>query len=225
MKFTEYYLVSCSRVRNSGLALVLTIALVLSPLTMLPSFANNFLNQLEYWNSQSHTSTDNGYRIGVDPNVRFKSKPSGFFKAERVGQEPGKGSVLIWNDCNPKRYAGKRVEFSGYVKTDKMNGHANAFLKVSKGDDVVRFDNMDNRPITKADDWQEFSIVLDVPKKPLSFRSDFSLPVAAPLGSMRSVSKLWATPFQLQRSLGTLLSTQITNGTSYRKSREISISR
>ena len=45
-----------------------------------------------------------------------------------------------------------------------MNGQANPFLKVWKGDDVLSFDNMDNRPITKSDDWQKFSIVLNVPK-------------------------------------------------------------
>jgi hypothetical protein len=142
--------------------LVLSIAVFAISVSK-PALASNFLNHLAEWNSYSHTFGDSGYRTGVDQAVRLNDKPSAFFQAEKANQKPTEFFVLIWQDFDAKKFAGKRIEFSGFVKTKEDNGWANAVAKVCQDGKVLKFDNMDTRRITHADDWQKFSIVLDVP--------------------------------------------------------------
>ncbi len=64
-------------------------------------------------------------------------------------------------------YAGKRVRLSGWMKTQEANeGGGHLWLRIDGQErgQMLGFDNMDNRPVKGTADWQEASIVLDVPK-------------------------------------------------------------
>jgi hypothetical protein len=125
--------------------------------------STSLLKPLANWSLLHNTSADNSYRIGVDPSMRLNGKPSGILQSEKKEQSTDH-YALIWQSFDAKAYLGKRVQFSGMIKSRDTNGWTNGFLKVTENGSVVQFDNMDNRRLASADDWQPFSIVLDVPK-------------------------------------------------------------
>ena len=60
--------------------------------------------------------------------------------------------------------AGKRVRFSGYIKTENMTrGYAGLWFRANGPSGIVAFDNMQNRGATGTTDWKEYVIELDVP--------------------------------------------------------------
>ena len=67
--------------------------------------------------------------------------------------------------CRAESFRGKRLKFTGYVKTLDVVGTANLWFRVD-GDSgkLLAFDNMQNRPIKGTTDWKEYSVVLDVPE-------------------------------------------------------------
>jgi hypothetical protein len=63
-------------------------------------------------------------------------------------------------------YVGKRVRLSGWIKTENANeGGGHLWLRIDGQErgQTLGFDNMDNRAAKGTTDWQEGSIVLDVP--------------------------------------------------------------
>jgi len=61
-------------------------------------------------------------------------------------------------------YHGKRLKLTGWIKSENANS-AQMWMRLDGQEQMVGFDNMDNRPITGTQDWQECSIVLDVPEE------------------------------------------------------------
>src|SRR5258708_6290404 len=65
-----------------------------------------------------------------------------------------------------EEYRGKRVKLSGWMKTEDANeGGGHLWLRVD-GQQVgasLQFDNMNNRAPKGTTDWQQYSVVLDVP--------------------------------------------------------------
>jgi erythromycin esterase-like protein len=60
--------------------------------------------------------------------------------------------------------AGKRVRYSGFVKTDGITrGYAGLWWRVDGDSGVVAFDNMADRGLTGTTDWQRCEIALSVP--------------------------------------------------------------
>lgn len=63
-----------------------------------------------------------------------------------------------------KNYLGKRVRLRGFIKTEGIDSWAGLLMRVDgPNNTVLNFDNMQNRPVIGTTDWQEYSIVLDVP--------------------------------------------------------------
>jgi hypothetical protein len=61
-------------------------------------------------------------------------------------------------------YQGKRVRLTGWVKTEDANdagGHL--WMRIDGQNGMLQFDNMDGRAPKGTTDWQEYSVVLDVP--------------------------------------------------------------
>ena len=62
-----------------------------------------------------------------------------------------------------KEAAGKRIRFSGYIKTeDVADGYAGLWWRVDGKDGVVGFDNMQDRGVTGTTDWKRYVIELPV---------------------------------------------------------------
>ncbi|MGM9987369.1 MAG: AraC family transcriptional regulator, partial [Bacillaceae bacterium] len=53
----------------------------------------------------------------------------------------------------------------GFLKAKGIDGFCGFWMRVDNAsEDVLQFDNMSNRPITKETDWNHYAIVLDIPK-------------------------------------------------------------
>jgi hypothetical protein len=101
------------------------------------------------------------YSIGVDHESTLQGRASGYLKAKPTANE-GFGTMMQM--FNAMQYAGQRVRFSAYVKTEGLNDWAGLWMRVDKQSQVLAFDNMNSRPIKGTNDWRNYEVVLDVPK-------------------------------------------------------------
>ncbi len=101
------------------------------------------------------------YETDVDRGTIYNSRPSAYLKA-KTDQE-GDGSLMQLFPADP--YVGKRVRFSGYVKSDIVTGWAGLWLLVDgkRETGILAFDNMQERPIKGTTEWRHYEVVLDVP--------------------------------------------------------------
>ncbi|MEI8311231.1 MAG: SurA N-terminal domain-containing protein, partial [Verrucomicrobiota bacterium] len=108
-------------------------------------------------------SKPEAYDVGVDPTQPYKKPISAYVKSldPKIAEGFFGGIQQV---CSAESFWGKRLRFSGYVKTRDVVGTANLWFRVGgEGAEVLQFDNMDNRPIKGTTDWTEYSLVLDVP--------------------------------------------------------------
>ena len=101
------------------------------------------------------------YSIGVDHESTLQGRASGYLKAKPTATE-GFGTMMQM--FNATQYAGQRVRFSAYVKSEALNDWAGLWMRVDKQSQVLAFDNMNSRPIKGTTDWHNYEVVLDVPK-------------------------------------------------------------
>ncbi|MDA1053400.1 MAG: M56 family metallopeptidase [Planctomycetota bacterium] len=112
-------------------------------------------SQPEFW-----AGGGKGYSLTLDGEVKHSGKLSG--KIASLGEGVG-GSYTQCMTAAP--LLGKRVSYTGFIKTDIKNGHAGLWMRVDGGDrKVLSFDNMSDRPIKGVTDWKEYEVVLDVPE-------------------------------------------------------------
>ena len=76
-------------------------------------------------------------------------------------------SGTFMQTISARNYLGKRVKFSGSVKT-KDARFVGLWMRVDDSLTAVRFDNMRNRPISGTTDWKAYSVVLNVPENAVS---------------------------------------------------------
>jgi hypothetical protein len=64
-----------------------------------------------------------------------------------------------------QNYLGQRIRFRAFVKTQDVNGWAGLWMRVdNRAGRSVAFYNSLDKPIKGSTDWQERSVVLDVPQ-------------------------------------------------------------
>jgi hypothetical protein len=99
--------------------------------------------------------------------------------AAGVEQEPGiRGAKFLRNKADdPKawaalaqtisaqNYLGQRIRFRAFVKTQDVSGWAGLWMRVdNRAGRSIAFYNSADKPIKGSTDWQERSVVLDVPQ-------------------------------------------------------------
>jgi len=101
------------------------------------------------------------YEMGVDQEVTFQGKASGYLKSKIVS----KGFGTLMQMYKAKKYLGKRLCYSGYVKSKDVEEWAGLWMRVDgpEPNKSLSFDNMYDRPIKGSTDWTNYKIVLDVP--------------------------------------------------------------
>jgi RNA polymerase sigma factor (sigma-70 family) len=108
-------------------------------------------------------SANDLYEVGVDENNAWGGMPSAY--AQSTGEATGKFGGMM-QTIAADTYANKRVRLNGWMKTEDANdGGGHLWLRID-GKEVgrsVAFDNMDGRAPKGTTDWQDYSIVLDVP--------------------------------------------------------------
>lgn len=106
-----------------------------------------------------------GYDVGVDQTQPWGGMPSAYVKSNDLSTAEGLGGMMQVTAAEV--YRGQRVRLSGWMKTQEVQdegGHL--WLRVDgKGrGNILAFDNMRDRAPKGTTDWQEYSIVLDVPR-------------------------------------------------------------
>lgn len=110
-------------------------------------------------------SANDLYEVGVDENNAWGGMPSAYAKS--TGEAGGKFGGMM-QSISANAYANQRVRLNGWVKTEDANdGGGHLWLRID-GKDAgpgrsLGFDNMDGRAPKGTTDWQDYSIVLDVP--------------------------------------------------------------
>ncbi len=99
------------------------------------------------------------YGVDTDEAVTYMGKPS--LRLASVAANPS-GFVTVMQSFLPSHYSGKRVRFSGFVKSDGVQGWAGLWMRVDSGYMTAAFDNMQGRPVAGWSDWTPCSVVLDV---------------------------------------------------------------
>jgi RNA polymerase sigma factor (sigma-70 family) len=112
------------------------------------------------------------YEVGVDANNTWGGLPSAYAKSTTA--EEGRFGGMM-QTIAADAYLNQRVKLTGWIKTaDAANG-GNLWLRVD-GRDVTKplqFDNMAGRAPKGTTDWQEYSIVVDVPPDAVSLNYGF----------------------------------------------------
>jgi hypothetical protein len=104
------------------------------------------------------------YIVGVDSLQTWGGMPSAYVESLTSTVEGGFGGMMQTSAA--ETYVGKRVRLSGWVKTEDANeGGGHLWLRIDGQErgQMLGFDNMQNRAVKGTNDWQEASVVLDVP--------------------------------------------------------------
>jgi hypothetical protein len=103
------------------------------------------------------------YAADIDHSVAHSGSASGHIVSRNVPPASAFGSMA--QVIGAETYWGKRLRLSGYLKTNQVEGWAALWLRIDGSDNqVLGFDNMQDRSIQGTHDWQRFELVLDVPE-------------------------------------------------------------
>lgn len=107
--------------------------------------------------------TPSDYETGLDNRIVHSGNYSAFLRSK---DERARGFATLMQQIKADRYRGERLRFSAFVKSKEVKGSAGLWMRIDHSSgEVLAFDNMMNRPITGTNEWNHFSIVLDVPVK------------------------------------------------------------
>lgn len=102
------------------------------------------------------------YEMGTDRDNIHQGKASGYLKSKTV-QDPGEFATMM-QEFKADKFRGERIELSGFIETKNVQ-HSGLWMRIdSASDDILQFDNMYDRPIIGTNNWNRYSIVLDVPE-------------------------------------------------------------
>lgn len=139
--------------------------LAISMLAGVPQAGGSDLEDLpEGWIASGSHPQD--YGIGVDPDTAHNGKTSGTIRSK---SNEARGFGMLMQLLRADKYRGKRLLFSGYVKTRNVKQWAGLWMRVDgERYKPLAFDNMQDRPISGDTDWKKFIIVLDVPENAIT---------------------------------------------------------
>ena len=108
------------------------------------------------------------YETGVDQKAVFNGHPSANLKAKTDAE----GFGTLMQSISAAEYAGKRVRFSAFVKSEGVTRWSGLWLRIdgppsppSSYPQMLGFDNMQDRAIKGTTGWQKYEVVLDVNEK------------------------------------------------------------
>jgi hypothetical protein len=102
------------------------------------------------------------YVMTVDHETVHGGKASALVKST-TAKPAGFGTLM--QTFKADQFLGKRVRFTGYVRSQDVNDWAGLWMRVDgpRGEPLA-FDNMQKRAIKGTSDWTKCEIVLDVPQ-------------------------------------------------------------
>jgi AraC-like DNA-binding protein len=108
-------------------------------------------------------STPKAYEVKLDREIHNNGSKSIMLKSQESDMEEGAYCTIL-QQFKAKNYIGHRVRFSGHIKSQDVNGWGGLWMRVnSVTANIIKIDNMQNRPIKGNTDWKYYSVVLDIP--------------------------------------------------------------
>jgi hypothetical protein len=100
------------------------------------------------------------FTAGVDQSDGFKGAK---FLSNR--SDDGKAWAALTQAISAQNYAGQRIRFRARVRTQDIGNWAGLWMRVDgAGQNSLSFYNSQDKPIRGTTEWQERSVVLDVPQ-------------------------------------------------------------
>lgn len=101
------------------------------------------------------------YEAGIDASEHFQGHPVAYLRSCRT-RASGFGTLM--QTISPEEFSGKRVKFSGVVRSESLTGWAGLWMRVDGPVSArhLAFDNMQDRPIKGTTNWTRYAVVLDV---------------------------------------------------------------
>lgn len=104
------------------------------------------------------------YQLKIDDNIFHMGSKSATIRSvtdEFSTDEFG----TIMQQISAKTFVGKRMRFSGFVKTQEVEGWCGLWMRIDTALSVtLKLDNMQSRAITGTTEWNYYSCVLDIPE-------------------------------------------------------------
>lgn len=126
------------------------------------------------------------YQMTLDQQTFHTGHQSALLK--NISDVNSQQFATIMQQFQAEKYRGKRLKLTCYIKTEDVE-KCGAWMRVDDNNgDVLQFDNMDNCPITGTNEWNHYTIVLDVPEESMSIHFGVLL-----IGK----GKVWMDGFQL----------------------------
>jgi len=120
--------------------------------------ANNSSKGPKGWLKMGSSPAD--YDVSIDQNEIFHGKPSCYIKSRKSPRRFG----TLMQKFKANSYLGKRVKLIGNAKSERLEEWAGFWMRVDGAEkQLLRFDNMQDRPIKGTTGWTKYQIVLDVP--------------------------------------------------------------
>jgi hypothetical protein len=99
------------------------------------------------------------FSAGIDQEEGFKGA-----KFLRNAADDPKAWAALAQPISAQNYLGQRIRFRAFVKTRDVSGWAGLWMRIdNRAGRGIAFYNSADRPIKGSADWQERSVVLDVP--------------------------------------------------------------
>ena len=102
------------------------------------------------------------YAMVVDRSVVRSGHPSAKIAAT-ASQPSGFGTLM--QQIGASAFRGRRVRFSGDLLARDVSGWTALWMRVDGSNEMLAFDNAQERAMHGTADWQHFDVVLDVPEK------------------------------------------------------------
>ena len=161
---------------DAGLAKALSMAVLISVLAGCDSIIDSLADApppapprtpLMYPGFPARWIAGNGsppqFESGRDFSVRRSGSASGYIRSLSMQVENAPSGSII-QEMRADAYRGKRIRYSGWIRTSEVGGDGVGLWLRGDGARIGPFDNMNDRRLSGTNDWKYLSIVVDVPQ-------------------------------------------------------------
>lgn len=140
------------------------------------------------------------YEMKADGKIFHTGSKSGLLCSKTaVGEDQ---FATMMQSFSSDRWKGKRIKLTCFLKTENVQKCGMWCRIDNHSGDVIQFDNMENRAISGTNDWNLYSIVLDIPEE--SFSIHFGI-------LLTGAGKVWVDDFKFNEVDVSVPSTNILN--------------
>lgn len=103
------------------------------------------------------------YAASLDSNIYHMGSKSATIRSLTDDFREGEYGTIM-QQISSKKYEGKRMRFSAFVKTQDVEGWCGIWFRIDDSlGATVKLDNMQNRAIKGTTEWNQYDCILDIP--------------------------------------------------------------